>query len=75
MKITLSSNASKVPFEHLQYYLNKKEKFAKQGCMNGELIKNSRFKKVLKRFSMRVLGDFSKKCNYLFDLTNFPVAL
>ena len=24
---------------------------------------------------MHVLGDFSKKSNYFFDLTNFPVAL
>ena len=26
-------------------------------------------------FPMRVSGDFSKKCNYLFDLTSFSIAL
>jgi len=40
--------------------------------MDEDLIEDHSFEKVSKRFSMRVSEDFSKKCNYLFDLTNFP---
>lgn len=43
--------------------------------LNGELTKIIASKEVLKRLSMRVSGDFSEKCNNLFDLTNFLVAL
>ena len=70
--ITLSSNARRVPFEYPQIYLNKKGKVCK-ARVNERKYRS--FKKVSKRFSMRGSGDFSKKCNYLFDLSNFPVAL
>ena len=74
--ITLSSNARRVPFEYLQIYLNKKRKACK--AMVNEWInvqKYISFKKVSKRFPMWVSENFSKKCNYLFDLINFHVAL
>ena len=77
--ITLSSNASRVPFEYLQYYLNKERKSLQSKARVNESIINqiycSSFKKVSKKFSMQVSEDFSKKCNYLFDLTNLLVAL
>ena len=43
--------------------------------MIGDLAKNISFKKVSKRFSMWISGNFSRKGNYLFDLSNFLVAL
>ena len=60
-----------VSFEYRQYYLNKKEKTCKARVTKWRIIKNNSFKKVLKMYSMQVSGDFSKKCNYRSDLTNF----
>ena len=68
-------NARRVPFEYPQYYLNMKGKAFKARVNEQILIKYNSFKKISKRFLMQVLGDFFKKCNYSFDLTNFPVAL
>lgn len=53
-----------------QYYFNKKEKTCKARGIKEKNI----FKKVSNWFPMRVLEDFSKNYNYLFDPTNFLVA-
>ena len=74
--ITLSTNANRVLFDYMQYYLNKKGTCCKARVNEWIIIiiKNN-FQKASKRFSTWVLGDFPKKCNYFFDLTNFPIAL
>ena len=51
----------------------RREKLAKQAWMNGESIRNSSFKKVLKRFSMQVLGDFSKSATTFLTSSTFPL--
>ena len=70
----LSDNASIVPFENLQYYLNKKEKLAKRGELIIIVIINT-FRKGVENVSNASFGKRFKNYNHLYDPTNFPVLL